>query len=144
MSPIPWRKASIGSTLVEVVLAIGVLAIGSIFIWEGLTTGVERTSDLRNITQTAQIRDYLLTVIEGGTNSVATLTGTTYYFDNEGLRVAGSSNSWAYLATVGLASGTTPVAIPNAPSNTNLLAVKIQVQPRTGTPNTTYHYFVTP
>ena len=139
----PQKKCG-GGTLIEVVLAIGVLSIISLGIWGGLSVGMQRTNDLRNLTQTAQIRDYLLSQIQGGTNTITNLPSSTYYFDDEGLSLPNSSGAWAYSAQMNLVSATTPVALPNGSANTNLMSVRILLQPRSSAPKTSYYYFVHP
>jgi uncharacterized protein (TIGR02598 family) len=133
-----------GATLIEVVLAIGILSIVSLAIWGGLTEGQQRTNASRNLAEMAQIQNYLYSQVEGGTNTVTNLPSTTYYFDDEGFNVSSSSPVWAYSARMNLVTVTNSVAIPSGSADTNLLSVSIQVNARSGASKTNYLYFVHP
>jgi len=135
-----------GATLVEAVLAIGVLSIVSLGIWGGLSVGLQRTNALKNLTEMAQIRDYLFSQVEGGTNTVTNLPASNYFFDDEGLMLTSNTNAWAYQAQMFLVSSTSPVIVPNTSGvyNTNLLSVCIQVTARSGVSKTNYQYFAHP
>jgi len=144
MNAILFHKGRKGTTLIEAVLAIGVLSIISLGIYAGLSVGQQRTNDFRNLTEMAQIQDYLYSQIEGGTNTVANLPSTTYYFDDEGLALPSGATSFAYSAQTSLASSGSGVALPNGSANTNLASVRIVVTARSGASKTNYLYFVYP
>jgi len=138
------RKGRKGTTLIEAVLAIGVLSIISLGIYAGLTVGQQRTNDYRNLTEMAQIQDYLYSGLEAGTNSITNLLATTYYFDDEGLALSSGSGAWAYSAQMSLVSSSSGVALPNGAANTNLASVRIEVTAHSGATKTNYLYFVNP
>ena len=118
------KEISAGFSLIEVVIAIGIIAFAFIAIIGLIPTGL---SSIKGSMQTSVMSRIAQKVISDAEQSdfttLAGLMSSTNYFDVEGNPLPSSSNSlyWANLTTLSNA------VLPGSPTNSNLYQITISV-----------------